>query len=413
MRICSICGNESQEAVIHCENGINICISCALKMNAIVTRKAKENKVVKKLVNDFNKTQTNMDLEGLPKLPLPKELKEYLDQYVIGQERAKKTLSVAVYNHYKRLRKPSIDKSNILMIGPTGTGKTLLAKTIARKVKVPFVIVDATSLTQAGYIGEDVEGILVKLLMAANGNIELAQKGIVFLDEFDKIGMYAKTQDNGQSALGKGVQYSLLKLMEGNTVTLQIADTDNPMQKKTVPFNTSNVLFICGGAFAEAKTTEKGTSIGFMTNSSAEVVSNDELDLKELGIIPELMGRLPITVHLQELEKKDLIRILKEPKNSIINQYQQLLLLDQVHLHITEDGMNEIANIAISKKTGARGLRSIIESFMEDIMYEAPSIENDTTCIVNGAVVRGDDAPIYQRKRKLSANTNSVNSIQL
>ena len=352
----------------------------------------------------------------------PKEIKAFLDEYVIGQDDAKKVLSVAVYNHYKRVTScqhmdVDVQKSNILMIGPTGSGKTYLAQTMAKILNVPFAIADATSLTEAGYVGEDVENILLKLIQAADYDIERAEYGIIYLDEIDKITRKSENPSITRDVSGEGVQQALLKIVEGTVANVPPQGGRKHPHQELIQIDTTNILFICGGAFEgidkiiEKRIDQK--SIGF----NAEIAEKHEDDVDKLlaqvlpqdlvkfGLIPELVGRVPVTVSLEMLDHDALIRILTEPKNAIVKQYQKLLELDGVKLVFDDSALNEIADISLKRKTGARGLRAIMENTMMDIMYRAPSDETLKTCRITGDVVTGKAKPECEHT---SVNTQSA-----
>ena len=334
-------------------------------------------------------TLTDLDLDNLPK---PQEIKEYLDQYVIGQDTAKRYLSVAVYNHYKRLNQRrdddiEIEKSNIIIVGPTGTGKTLLAKTIAKMLKVPFAIVDATVLTEAGYVGEDIESLLTRLLAACDYNVAEAERGIVFIDEIDKIARKGDNPSITRDVSGEGVQQGLLKLLEGSVVNVPPQGGRKHPEQKMVPVNTKNILFICGGAFEgiERKIAQRLNThvVGFGAGNHVSKADRDKLlhfvapqDLRSYGLIPEIIGRLPILTNLEPLDRDALLRILTEPKNAIVRQYKKLLEMDGVELVIEDDVLGFIVDKSIEYKLGARGLRSLFETIMIDVMYQAPSLKS-------------------------------------
>lgn len=351
-------------------------------------------------------------------VPTPKEFKEYLDQYVIGQDYAKKVLSVAVYNHYKQLsvtreqQKDSevkIEKSNILLLGPTGSGKTLLAKTLAQKLKVPFAIADATTLTEAGYVGEDVENVLLKLINAADGNVKAAERGIIFIDEIDKISRKSENTSITRDVSGEGVQQALLKIIEGTHASVPPQGGRKHPNQEMIDIDTTNILFICGGAFVGLdKIIEQrlsSSSIGFGATGThrteeekmnlLNLVTSD--DLVKFGIIPELIGRLPINVALKELTKDDLKSILTEPKNAITKQFQASFAIDDVELEFSDDAIEQIADIAITNKTGARGLRAIVEKILMDIMFEIPSIEGKKKLVITKEIVEGKGLPPVEK----------------
>jgi len=373
---CSFCGREKKEVnlLIAGMEG-HICDSCVEQAHAIVEE-------------EFKKDET-FDTKGL-KLMKPIEIKNFLDQYVIGQEHAKKILSVAVYNHYKRLNQPvsadetEIEKSNIIMVGETGTGKTLLARTIAKMLHVPFTIVDATVLTEAGYVGEDIESLLTRLLQVADYNVEAAERGIVFIDEIDKIARKGDNPSITRDVSGEGVQQGLLKLLEGAIVNVPPQGGRKHPEQKMIAVNTKNILFVCGGAFdgIDKKIAQRLNTkiVGYGAQKKADVIDRNNMiqyispqDLKSFGLIPEIIGRIPVLTYLEPLDRKALRSILTEPRNSLIKQYIKLFELDHVELSFDEDALEFIVDKAVEFKLGARGLRSICENIMNDAMFDTPS----------------------------------------
>lgn len=385
--MCVFCGRTEKEVGLLLPSGIYqdvyICDQCVNMLHSHLD----ELKDLAGISTGTGKGKSNDSKSA--KIPKPKEIKEFLDKYVIGQEDAKRYLSVAVYNHYKRLNQPTdddvdIEKSNIVLVGPTGTGKTLLAKTIAKMLDVPFTIVDATVLTQAGYVGEDIESLLTRLLQAADYDVEKAQRGIVFIDEIDKIARKGDNPSITRDVSGEGVQQGLLKLLEGSIVNVPPQGGRKHPEQRMIPVDTKNILFICGGAFdgIEQKIAHRLNThtVGFSTDKAKERINRDNYleyvapqDLKSFGLIPEIIGRLPILTHLDPLDRDALRRVLTEPNNAITRQYIKLFAMDGVKLTFTDEALDYIVDKAIEYKLGARGLRSIVETVMIDAMFEIPS----------------------------------------
>lgn len=410
MLFCSFCGRLKQEVnrLIAGPDGLLICDECVEVCHKILQEEYEESK------KQEDEKKGKKQLIENDELPVPEGIKQVLDEYVIGQDEAKKVLAVAVYNHYKRIKNMNkiddveIQKSNILLLGPTGCGKTLLAQTLARTLHVPFAIADATTLTEAGYVGEDVENILLRLIQAADFDIAKAEKGIIYIDELDKISRKSENPSITRDVSGEGVQQALLKIIEGTVANVPPQGGRKHPQQEFLKIDTTNILFICGGAFdglekiVEARVNTKAMGFGAKLEEKKDIDYGKIFsqvvphDIVKFGLIPELVGRLPVITFVSQLSKDALIDILSKPKNALVKQYKKLLKMDNVELEFSKDALEVIVDQALERKTGARGLRAILEKIMTDAMYEVPSDKNIKKCIISSDVVYGKSRPTYE-----------------